>query len=80
MKLSTKDPPPCIRLALVEEASALSKLCIRSKAVWGYDKAFMARARVAPEVKPKQTAAGEVRVASLWHMRSTRHGAGAPSG
>jgi len=31
-----------IRLARVEEAAALSDLCFRSKAVWGYDPEFMA--------------------------------------
>lgn len=31
-----------IRPARVEEAAALSDLCFRSKAVWGYDPEFMA--------------------------------------
>jgi hypothetical protein len=31
-----------IRFARVEEAAALSDLCFRSKAVWGYDPEFMA--------------------------------------
>jgi hypothetical protein len=31
-----------IRLARVEEAAALSDLCFRSKAVWGYDPEFKA--------------------------------------
>ena len=56
--------PPCIRLAGIEEASALSELCIRSKAVWGYDEAFMALARIALEVRPEQVAAGDVWVAT----------------
>jgi hypothetical protein len=30
---------PCIRLARVEEAAALSEQCVRSKAAWGYDEA-----------------------------------------
>jgi predicted N-acetyltransferase YhbS len=58
------DPPPCIRLARIEEAAALSELCIRSKAVWGYDEAFMALARVVLEVSPGQIAAGDVWVAT----------------
>jgi GNAT superfamily N-acetyltransferase len=58
------DPPPCIRLARIEEAAALSELCIRSKAVWGYDEAFMALARVVLEVSPEQIAAGDVWVAT----------------
>ena len=31
--------------ARVEGAAALSDLCFRSKAVWGYDPEFMARSR-----------------------------------
>jgi len=56
--------PPCIRLARIEEASALSELCIRSKAVWGYDEVFMALARIVLEVRPEQVAAGDVWVAT----------------
>jgi GNAT superfamily N-acetyltransferase len=33
---------PVIRAPNVEELPALSELCMRSKAVWGYDAAFMA--------------------------------------
>src|SRR4029077_17951571 len=36
-----------IRPARVEEAAALSDLCFRSKAVWGYDPEFMALMRAA---------------------------------
>jgi len=32
---------PRIRLARIEEASALSELCLRSKASWGYEEAFI---------------------------------------
>jgi GNAT superfamily N-acetyltransferase len=56
--------PPCIRPARIEEAAALSELCIRSKAAWGYDEAFMALARVALEVSAEQIAAGDVWVAT----------------
>jgi hypothetical protein len=31
-----------IRPARIDEAAALSDLCFRSKAVWGYDTEFMA--------------------------------------
>ena len=55
--------PPCIRLARVEEAPALSELCVRSKAAWGYDEAFMALARAVLQVSPEQIAAGDVWVA-----------------
>jgi N-acetylglutamate synthase-like GNAT family acetyltransferase len=53
-----------VRLARVEEAPALSELCVRSKAAWGYDEAFMVLARVALEVRPEQIAAGDVWVAT----------------
>jgi GNAT superfamily N-acetyltransferase len=56
--------PACIRPARVDEAPALSQLCFRSKAAWGYDEAFMALARVALEVSPEQIGAGDVWVAT----------------
>ena len=55
---------PCIRLARIEEASALSELCVRSKATWGYDEAFMALARAVLQVSREQIAAGDVWVAT----------------
>jgi N-acetylglutamate synthase-like GNAT family acetyltransferase len=58
------DAPSCIRLARIEEASALSELCVRSKAVWGYDEAFMALVRTAFEGMHEQVAAGDVWVAT----------------
>jgi GNAT superfamily N-acetyltransferase len=54
-----------IRAARAEEAGALSKLCFRSKAVWGYDRAFMALARPALAVEPAAIASGDVWVAVL---------------
>jgi GNAT superfamily N-acetyltransferase len=56
--------PPSIRLARIEEASALSELCVRSKAVWGYDEAFMALVRIAFEGMQEQVMAGDVWVAT----------------
>lgn len=53
--------PPCIRLARIEEASALSQLCIRSKAAWGYDETFMSLVRVALEVRPEQ-----IKLSNVW--------------
>jgi GNAT superfamily N-acetyltransferase len=55
---------PSLRPARVEDAPALSELCVRSKASWGYDEAFMALARVALEVNPGKIAAGNVWVAT----------------
>ena len=42
-----------IRPARVAEAAALSDLCFRSKAVWGYDAEFMALMPAALEVRPR---------------------------
>jgi N-acetylglutamate synthase-like GNAT family acetyltransferase len=60
------DPRPSLRIrsARVEEAPALSELCVRSKAAWGYDETFMALARVVLEVRREQIAAGDVWVAT----------------
>ena len=56
--------PHGIRPARIEEAPALSKLCVRSKASWGYDKVFMALARGVLQVGAEQIAAGDVWVAT----------------
>src|SRR5205807_2205117 len=53
-----------VRAARVEEAPELSELCVRSKAVWGYDEAFMALARAALEVRPEHIDADNVWVAT----------------
>jgi GNAT superfamily N-acetyltransferase len=53
-----------IRAARVEEAPELSELCVRSKALWGYDEKFMALARAALEVRPEHIDAGDVWVAT----------------
>ena len=54
-----------IRPARIEEADALSRLCIRSKAIWGYDDAFMALVVPALAVSPEAIARGEVWVAEI---------------
>jgi GNAT superfamily N-acetyltransferase len=53
-----------IPLAQVEEAAALSDLCFRSKAMWGYDPGFMALMPAALAVAPEDIAAGDVWVAT----------------
>jgi GNAT superfamily N-acetyltransferase len=55
---------PGIRPARVQEASELSDLCVRSKAVWGYNETFMFLARPALAVSPEQIDAGDVWVAT----------------
>jgi GNAT superfamily N-acetyltransferase len=52
------------RLARVEEAAALSDLCFRSKAVWGYDPGLMALMPTALAVAPEDIAAGDVWIAT----------------
>lgn len=53
-----------LRPARPEEASALSALCVRSKAWWGYDAAFMALCRDSLTVTPRMIAEGAVLVAA----------------
>jgi GNAT superfamily N-acetyltransferase len=53
----------CIRRARIDEAPRLSELCVRSKASWGYDEAFMALAGVVLEVSADQIERGDVWVA-----------------
>ena len=52
-----------IRPALTSEADALSRLCFRSKAHWGYDADFMAKSRASLTVAPDLIASGSVLVA-----------------
>ncbi len=53
-----------IRPARIDEAPALSDLCFRSKAVWGYDTEFMALMPTALKVACEEIAAGDVWVAT----------------
>ena len=57
-------PASQVRQARLDEAAALSELCVRSKAVWGYDAAFLALAHEALRVSPGQIAAGDVWIAT----------------
>ena len=57
-------PAPVIRPARPEEVADLSALALRSKAHWGYDADFMARAQDSLRVKAEAVAAGHVFVAT----------------
>jgi GNAT superfamily N-acetyltransferase len=52
-----------VRVARPDEADVLTALCIRSKAHWGYDAAFMRLSAVALQVREADIAAGRVLVA-----------------
>ena len=52
-----------IRKAVAGEAAALTELCVRSKAHWGYDTAFMAQCADSLTVSEASIAAGHVLVA-----------------
>ena len=52
-----------IRNAILGEAASLTALCVRSKAHWGYDTAFMKLSAAALVVKEDDIAAGRVLVA-----------------
>jgi len=54
-----------IRPARPEEAAALSELCFRSKAYWGYDDAFMDACREELMVNPSEIERRRVTVAEL---------------
>jgi GNAT superfamily N-acetyltransferase len=56
--------PPRIRLARMDEAGALTALCLRSKAYWGYDAAFIRLAAPALEVHTEAINEGRVFVAA----------------
>jgi GNAT superfamily N-acetyltransferase len=52
-----------VRLARASEADALTALCVRSKAHWGYDREFMRRSATSLTVTPAMIAEGRVLVA-----------------
>ncbi|CAN7398934.1 GNAT family N-acetyltransferase [Bradyrhizobium sp. LjRoot220] len=54
-----------LRPARPEEAAALTELCLRSKAVWGYDAAFMQACRRELAVTPAAIMASRVQVAEV---------------
>jgi GNAT superfamily N-acetyltransferase len=54
-----------LRPARPEEGAALTELCLRSKAVWGYDDAFMAACRKELTVTPASIRASRVQVAEI---------------
>jgi len=53
-----------IRAPVVEELPALSELCMRSKAVWGYDAAFMAACRAELTFDPGDIDTSRIAVAT----------------
>ena len=53
-----------VRPARPEEAEALTRLCLRSKAHWGYDAAFMERCAATLRVTPAMIEEGRVLVAA----------------
>ena len=54
-----------LRPARPEEGAALTELCLRSKAVWGYDDAFIAACRKELTLTPASIRASQVQVAEL---------------
>ena len=53
-----------IRVPEIEELPALSELCLRSKAVWGYDAAFMAACRAELTFDPADLVSSRIAVAA----------------
>ncbi|WFU06304.1 GNAT family N-acetyltransferase (plasmid) [Rhizobium sp. CB3171] len=56
---------PNIRPALISEADILTELCLRAKAVWGYDKAFMEECRAELALSPEKITGSLVQVAEV---------------
>jgi GNAT superfamily N-acetyltransferase len=56
-----------IRAPDTEELPALSELCLRSKAVWGYDAAFIEACRSELSFDPRDLAASRIAVAARGH-------------
>jgi GNAT superfamily N-acetyltransferase len=54
-----------LRPARPEEGAVLTELCLRSKAVWGYDDAFMAACRKELTLTPATIQASRVEVAEM---------------
>ena len=55
---------PCVlRPPLVEELPTLSALCLRSKAVWGYDKDFIEACRRELTIEPSEMLSSTIAVA-----------------
>ena len=54
---------PAVRPARAGEGASLTQLCVRSKAHWGYDAAFMERSAATLVVSEADIAAGRVLVA-----------------
>ena len=52
-----------LRGALKDELSTLNELCLRSKAVWGYDDAFMTACRVELTLRPDELQSTHIQVA-----------------
>lgn len=58
-------PAPRLRPPVAGEAEGLTALCLRSKAHWGYDTAFMAACREELTLDEADLSSGKVRIADL---------------
>lgn len=58
-------PTTILRPPVEAECAALSELCLRSKAVWGYDRAFLEACREALSIRPADLATGLLQVAEV---------------
>jgi GNAT superfamily N-acetyltransferase len=60
---SNKDATLDLRAARATELEALSVLCLRSKAVWGYDEKFMNACRAELTLTPRDVTTSRIQVA-----------------
>lgn len=54
-----------LRPARIDELGALTELCLRSKAVWGYDEAFMRACRAELALAPRDLQTSRIQIAEL---------------
>jgi N-acetylglutamate synthase-like GNAT family acetyltransferase len=52
-----------LRAARIDELAALTELCLRSKAVWGYDEAFMRACRTELALAPRDLQTSRIQIA-----------------
>jgi predicted N-acetyltransferase YhbS len=55
--------PPLVRAPMIDELAVLSELCMRSKALWGYDKKFMDACRAELSINLRDLECTQVAVA-----------------
>lgn len=61
--MTRKNHALILRDARIDELAALTELCLRSKAVWGYDEAFMQACRAELTLAPRDLQTSRIQIA-----------------